>query len=94
MVRNILVEEMKLMNYKDTVKIVADGPKIVRQAVFNSIGSDGYTVTITVSGDKSSHPLGNFTEATLFESGLFDLTVSGPKQKQSEITDFADEEDE
>lgn len=86
--KEILSEELKFMNYKDTIKVVADGPKVVRQATFNSIGSDGYTVTITVSGDKSSHPLKKFTEAMLFESGLFDLSVSGPKEKQTEITDF------
>lgn len=86
--KNILKEELKFMNYRDTVKIVADGPKIIRQATFNSIGSDGYTVTVVVSGDKSSHPLKSYTEAKLFGSGLFDLVVSGPKEKQSELTDF------
>ncbi len=89
----ILDEELKFMNYKDTVKIVADGPKIIRQATFNSVGSDGYSVTVVVSGDKSGHPLKSFTEAKLFESGLFDLSVSGPKKKQSEITDFGEEEE-
>ncbi len=76
------------MNYKDTVKVVADGPKVMRDAVFNSVGSDGYSVKIIVSGDKSGHPLKDITEAALFESGLYDLTVSGPKQKQTEITDY------
>ena len=91
--KNIITEEMKFMNYTDTVKIVADGPKIIRKATFNSIGSDGYTATLVISGDKSNHPLKSFTEGKLFESGLFDLKVSGPKEKQTEITDFEDEEE-
>lgn len=86
----LLNEEMKFMNYKDIVKIVADGPKVIRQTTFNSVGSDGYTATLVVSGDKDSHPLGAYTEAMLFESGLFDLILEGPKQKQTEITDFED----
>jgi len=90
---NVLTEEMKFMNYKDTVKIVADGPKIIRQATFNSVGADGYTVTMVIAGDKTGHPLKNVNEAKLFESGLYDLTISGPKQKQAEITDFGEEEE-
>lgn len=89
--KKLLNEELKFMNYKDTVKVVADGPKVIRQATFNSIGSDGFTVTVVVSGDKSSHPLKNFTEAMLFESGLFDLGITGPKVKQTEITDYENE---
>ncbi len=87
----ILDEELKFMNYKDTVKIVADGPKVIRQTTFNSVGSDGYTVTIVISGDKTSHPLRKFTEAMLFESGLFELAITGPKAKQTEILDFNEE---
>lgn len=92
--KKLLDEELKFMNYKDTVKVVADGPKVIRQATFNSVGSDGYNVTVVVSGDKSSHPLRNFTEAMLFESGLFELGISGPKEKQTEIVDYTDEEQE
>ena len=86
--KNIVSGEIKFMNYKDTVKVLADGPKTVRQATFNSVGSDGYTVSITISGDIANSPLKGFTEAKLFECGLFDLTISGPKEKQTEITDF------
>lgn len=94
MVKKMLEDELKFMNYKDTVKIVADGPKVIRQATFNSIGSEGYTMTVVITGNKADHPLRDFTEAALFECGLFDLTITGPKEKQSEITDFAGEFEE
>ena len=94
MVKKMLEDELKFMNYKDTVKIVADGPKVIRQATFNSIGSEGYTMTVVITGNKADHPLKGFTEAALFECGLFDLTITGPKEKQSKITDFAEEDDE
>jgi len=94
MVKEMLKDELKFMNYKDTVKIVADGPKVIRQATFNSVGSEGYTITIVISGNKADHPLKGFTEAALFECGLFDMTIKGPKQKQTEITDFDGEDEE
>ena len=94
MVKKMLEDELKFMNYKDTVKIVADGPKVIRQATFNSIGSEGYTMTVVITGNKADHPLKGFTEAALFECGLFDLTITGPKVKQTEVTDFNGEEEE
>ena len=89
----ILEDEMKLMNYKDTVKIVADGPKKIRQCTFNSIDAEGYSSSVVISGPKDSHPLGHFTEAMLFESGLFDLKITGPKEKQTSIDDFDEDEE-
>ena len=94
MVKKMLEDELKFMNYKDTVKIVADGPKVIRQATFNSIGSEGYTMTVVITGNKADHPLKGFTEPALFECGLFDLTITGPKEKQTEITEFNGEEEE
>lgn len=83
----LMTEELKMMNFKDTIKIVADGPKITRLVTFNSVKSDGYTVTVTVSGDMNNHPLGHYSDAMLFESGLFDLKISGPKEKQTSLDD-------
>lgn len=89
----LLKEEMKFMNYKDNIKIVADGPKIGRETVFNSVSSEGFSIKVIISGPKNTHPLGDFTPANLFEVGLFDITISGPKEKQVEITDFAEDKD-
>ncbi len=89
--KSVINEELKLMNFRDTVKIVADSPKVVRETVLNGVGDNGYSLRISIIGPMEDHPLKAMNKASLLEAGLYDLVITGPKKKQTEITDFYDE---
>ena len=91
--KSVINEELKLMNFKDTVKIVADGPKVVRETVFKGVGDNGYSLRISIIGPMEDHPLKAMNKAALLGAGLYDLVITGPKKKQTEIIDFYDEDE-
>ena len=82
--------ELNLNSITDTLKSLSDGIKEHRSTKL--IDVEGKGISITIACNREDHFLKDLDKDKFIHTGIFLMTLTGPKSKQVSIEDFGDED--
>lgn len=83
--------ELNLNSITDTLKSLADGIKEHRSTKL--IDVEGKGISVTIACNREDHFLKDLNKNNFINTGLFSMTLNGPKTKQVTIDEYVDSDD-